>query len=467
MLCKLGIYLGISSDFLGTFFLPLFSSYFSSLFIFDNIELKNIKNNIFFYKLDNEYNQFIFLDYLISLYKTLKNFNRNYTSNETINLENDQAIEADLENDDMSKKLSIPNRKASFANKKKYNFTKFLSSELDESINDNVLAKEIFIIQPEEINRETHILNNFIDEIFTSVFFQTQTVERFAKRNNNKQNEVLEAISNNFIYKEKIRKLPTILFLKIIQMNSPIGVLDNFIRKSVNLDIEKDKKNGFLKFIGFTILKYSFEILSDTADNYPCLIERLELVNNLYDTAKFIEDIKIKIRFLEVINNKTNVNSKKSVNENKTLTLKNIIFEEENLKSFVKHNLKICSSASGNNNNIANIFFNNQTDLKKFKSLANIYDFILTKTNKFNSSKGIKFFKHFHKEIAAIDNYLDLIQQTVFPKELSNGKHLNLIDFILFFIKNERLEIYSLEFLKENVIFILFNLIKLRFILII
>jgi hypothetical protein len=422
--------------------------------IFDNHNLKNIRTNIFELEIDNNFKQMILLDYLMTLYKTTKDFNRNFNSRELIDIEND------LENEDkekIDKNSPATDRKESFNYLNNYNLEKFLTSDIDKCINDKVLAKEIFTINPEEIRKDTNILNNFIEKIFNIVFLKTQTKEKFARIKKNEK-EILEAINKNFIFHEKIRKLPEILFLKIIQINSPINIIENFFKKYVDLDIDKGNKNGFLKFVCFTTLKNSFEILTDNAENYPHLIERLELINNFYETKKLISNINIKIAFLDVFNKKNNSISKKIVNENNTLNLKNLIFEEEKFKSYIKINLK-------NNNStslviINNMVFDSLNNLKNFKNFAKIYEFLLINTNKFKTSKGLKLYKYFEKELVSINNYLDLTKETVFPNETLDNKYLTIVEFILFFIKNEKLEILSLEFLKENVIFFLLKLNK-------
>lgn len=421
--------------------------------ISENQITKNVYSNVFGLKTEKEFDEMVFLHYVISLYKTFRMFNRNYNSRETINLENDEEIkkrgfEASKEDELIEKSPLIPDRKESLDAKNKLNLEKFLFSELDNSINDEVLAKEIFTTNPEEIKRDTNILNNFIDQIFNIVFVKNHLVEKFVNVDRT-QTEILKAIDNNLIYNEKIKKLPTIILLKLIQMNSPINVLENFIKKSVDVDIDKEKKNGFLKFVCFSILKNSFEILSDKAENYPSLLERLELVNYFYDTSKLISSIKTKIEFLTAISKKSKLSSAKKINDNQQLPLKNIIFEEEKLKSYVNTNIKKNSASL---NNIKNLFFNNSRDLKQFKFLSGIYDFILVNTNKFTTSKGIKFFKNFESEIASIDKYLQLVNQTAFPSKSSSTSYLTLVDFIFFFIKNEKLEISSLDLLKENVI---------------
>ena len=423
--------------------------------IFDNHNLKNIRTNIFELETDNNFKQMILLDYLMTLYKTTKNFNRNFNSKELIDIENDLENSENEDKEKIDKNPPATDRRESFNYLNNYNLEKFLTFDIDNCINDKVLAKEILTSNPEEIRKDTNILNNFIEDIFTIVFLKTQTKEKFASIKKNEK-EILEAINNNFIFNEKIKKLPEILFLKIIRINSPINIIENFFKKYVDLDIDKGNKNEFLKFLCFTTLKNSFEILTENADNYPHLIERLELINNFYETTKLISNIKIKIAFLDVFNKKNNSISKKIVNENNTLNLKNLIFEEEKFKSYIKINLI-------NNNStclviINNVVFGSLNSLKQFKNFAKIYEFLLINTNKFKTSKGLKLFKFFEKELVLINNYLDLNKETVFPNETSDNKYLTIVEFILFFIKNEKLEILSLEFLKENVIFPLLKL---------
>lgn len=441
-----------------TYINPTFFQIYNLIFeiIIDNYEDKESKTSTFCFNKDNDINDFIFMDYLISLYRIIKNFNRDFSCNQLLKLENinnfndniNLTLEENLYNRDQETKENFVEENTSQEKSMSVlNFRNFLINKLDNCINNKVLAKEIFSIKSEDPKNESDFLSYFLKDLFLLIWGKKETVERFKRIKN--ELEMIELIDSRFIFNERIIKLPSILFIKILEIDSPLKTLINFIQNILNLEkVEKKQKNEFLKFICFVLIEKSLDSLTDDFVRYPVLLERLELVNKFYNIEKIILSVKNKIDFLEVINKNQSKPNALMNDENQYLSLKNLIFEEEKFKSFLHSIIK----ENSHEDIPKKLILKNFEALKKNKIFSRIYSYISINSNKFASSKGIKFYKNNQKDLFTINFYLHSIDQIILPLEKHAKLYLNIFDFILLFIKNEKLDMFSLEFLNENVI---------------
>ncbi len=403
-----------------------------------NIE---ILNSLIIDKEDDMYN-FVFLKYILCLYEFFKKFNRDYSCKELINIENNYYNNEKFENDKNIEEKEMREVLKNNSQEKIFNLENFIFNDISNCIYDKVLIKEISTTEVIEQNDKSGLVIKLIEDIFEVIYKKNNFIEILDKLCKS-DNQISELIDNNYIYKEKIKKLPFVIFLKIIHKNTPIIMIEKFMQNFINSTIDKNEKKYVLKFFCFTLIEKSLELLSEKSSDYVILQERLELINKFFVIEKIILNTKIKIIFLDIINEHNNNKS------NKDFTLKQLIFEEEKLKDYFMDHYK--DKLNNSNSIISKIFLNNG-EIKKLKIFSMIYDYISMISNKFNNSKGLKFYELNQKEIININLYLNSVNQFLSSMKITEKRaNINILDFVIFFIKQENLEKFSLELLINNV----------------
>ena len=407
------------------------------------VQIKPVVEEKFLFKNDifqnNFLNNFIFMDFIINLYISFRKIN---------NLHNNFKFHENQDKTSLLNQLNLQN---------------FLMFELDYFLSDKILIENVFGEKSKNLSEKNNVLCDFIQEIMDLVYdknFFCLSKKKYHENEkfclnilDNTENKfdlsdyIFKNLSNNYIFTNKILDFPQILFIKLIKINSPTKILFDFLQIFQKFQEKKIIDLKPLNFLCLFIIQYTLQNFSDKTENYSIIIERLNLVNLFMPIDNLVENINLKITFLEILNKKNSLGSftYKTTNQTSLYLLKDLIKDEGILKNFIfsceKKNDKIFLSE----NYIEKNLFEN---LKNYKNLFSIYEYISFISYKFTNSKGIKFYNNNFENFQRISFYIDFLNQNFFK---NFEKKISLINFILFFIKSEKLHKFSLIFLHENV----------------